>query len=178
MPKIIEYPDELTHYGRLGMKWGQHIFTDDDIRNKESPRKAAKALNSLERKRVKYNANTHLWNRQNVKIAKRRLDRTPSSSKKYAARKQKYESAISKYTYSSKQAEKLKSDVNKLAQKLIKSGNYNVYEKEAAHVVYSGKAFVTLMRQNFVDFVPLNFTTTGAANTFAGYYYKVKSKGG
>ena len=26
MPKIIEYPDELTHYGRLGMKWGQHIF--------------------------------------------------------------------------------------------------------------------------------------------------------
>lgn len=26
MPKIIEYTDELTHYGRLGMKWGQHIF--------------------------------------------------------------------------------------------------------------------------------------------------------
>ena len=30
MPKIIEYSDELTHYGRLGMKWGQHIFTYSD----------------------------------------------------------------------------------------------------------------------------------------------------
>lgn len=30
MPKIIEYSDELTHYGRLGMKWGQHIFKDSD----------------------------------------------------------------------------------------------------------------------------------------------------
>ena len=31
MPKIIEYPDELMHYGRLGMKWGQHIFGDDAV---------------------------------------------------------------------------------------------------------------------------------------------------
>ena len=26
MPQIYTYSDELTHYGRLGMKWGQHIY--------------------------------------------------------------------------------------------------------------------------------------------------------
>lgn len=30
MPIISEYSNELTHYGRLGMKWGQHLFGKDD----------------------------------------------------------------------------------------------------------------------------------------------------
>lgn len=46
MPKIIEYSDELTHYGRLGMKWGQHIFGREKMNIKVSSKPPKKTLDN------------------------------------------------------------------------------------------------------------------------------------
>lgn len=48
------YGDELYHYGRKGMKWGQHIFQKyQEHRVRSSNRKAARSAKSAERKELK-----------------------------------------------------------------------------------------------------------------------------
>ena len=42
----MEYNDELYHYGRLGMKWGQHIYASDGNLNKRGKRKFNKVANN------------------------------------------------------------------------------------------------------------------------------------
>lgn len=58
MPQIYTYSDELTHYGRLGMKWGQHIFGKERytrMTRKRALKKARKtrAKNLAEKKEQK-----------------------------------------------------------------------------------------------------------------------------
>lgn len=48
MPQIYTYSDELTHYGRLGMKWGQHIFGKERA---SSTRKKRRSLREIRRDR-------------------------------------------------------------------------------------------------------------------------------
>lgn len=65
MPKLTYFVENgentLSHYGRLGMKWGQHIFTDSDIYNPKagSAKRIRKGLNKLEKQRVKYIKKTY-----------------------------------------------------------------------------------------------------------------------
>ena len=51
MPIMQEYPDELTHYGRLGMKWGQHIFGKD--KTGSGKRRSTKKKKATIRERLK-----------------------------------------------------------------------------------------------------------------------------
>ena len=58
MPQINMYSDELTHHGRLGMKWGQHIFGKERyarMTRKRALKKARKtrAENAVKRKEEK-----------------------------------------------------------------------------------------------------------------------------
>lgn len=41
MARIIVYPDELYHYGRLGMKWGKHIYGSDKSKSSGNAAKPA-----------------------------------------------------------------------------------------------------------------------------------------
>lgn len=44
MPQINTYSDELTHYGRLGMKWGQHIFGKEQTPSKRRKRRTLREI--------------------------------------------------------------------------------------------------------------------------------------
>lgn len=91
MPQIYTYSDELTHYGRLGMKWGQHIFGKEryarmtqkralkkarKTRAKKQKEKAAKAKSDaelIERKKkilsdpYMFEKNKHLFTTEEIK---------------------------------------------------------------------------------------------------------------
>lgn len=45
MERIIVYPDELYHYGRLGMKWGQSIYGSK--KSGSSGKASTKSLSSI-----------------------------------------------------------------------------------------------------------------------------------
>lgn len=52
MPKVVYYIENdenntLTHYGRLGMKWGQHIFEQRAARASKRLRKYTKKANKI-----------------------------------------------------------------------------------------------------------------------------------
>lgn len=53
----FETSDELEHYGRLGMKWGQHIFGRDEAKSKKQKRTRIERVKArLARKKAKMEA--------------------------------------------------------------------------------------------------------------------------
>ncbi len=84
---VTEDPNELLHYGRLGMKWGKHIFGD----RSEGYKKAFKKLKSMTVKSISKGATTA---KAAVSAVKRNA--AIASENREIKRERKYQNAVAK----------------------------------------------------------------------------------
>lgn len=74
---IMHSEDALCHYGRVGMKWGQHIFTESDEHFGKRKAKYAKKINTMYDRANK-------WNSRKVRILERKGKTAKANIWKYA----------------------------------------------------------------------------------------------
>ena len=118
--------DELYHYGRVGMKWGQHIFGDKYVYRSREQKNVARQLKKLNKTGRTKSANyTKLKNK--LRKLKTRDNKTLSEYRKELLKK-KAEKAVKKQTQ--KEANKLKKQTQKENKELKKQGTKNLSDNE------------------------------------------------
>jgi len=188
MPKVVYYVENdenntLSHYGRLGMKWGQHIFTDDDLLKYPSSRrarKAARALNKLDEQRAKYYFKAVQPSEKKYKNAKYKRIKAERKGKadKITKAKTKEKDAEKRYKQTLKEMENGKKAVSSLLKKLEKNGQYDITSKEFARVRSSGADYTSSALLFGIPGVLVTAAVNAADpnSRFQGTYYNVKRK--
>lgn len=109
--------DELYHYGRLGMRWGYHIFGDDYKYRSRDQKKVSKQLKKLGKSGAnKSNSSDYNKLRNKLKRLKKRDNKILSSYKKEVAKKR----AINA----------IKKQAEKTEKKIKKQGTKNLTDNE------------------------------------------------
>lgn len=184
MPELVHMDeDTLTHYGRLGMKWGQHIFGDNDLHKYASSRrarKATRALNKLDKKRAKYYFKAVQPSEKKYKRAEYKRIKAEQKGKinKIEKARNKEDIARNRYKDSLKEMEKGKKAINSLRKKIENNGQYDISSKETIRVKEMGKEYVAvgLISGGIGAAIYGAISAVNPENQFVGTKYKVRRK--
>lgn len=145
MPKLTYFVENgentLSHYGRLGMKWGQHIFTDSDIYNPSngSAKRIKKGLTRLEKDRVKY-----IRSEYRPAARKNKAYKALSEVRGTSDDKKRYKQSSKDLADMQKNIDRGRKEIDSLVKKISASGNYSIESKDVQRRYYSGKEWVAI----------------------------------
>ena len=143
MPKLTYFVENgeantLSHYGRLGMKWGQHIFGDPYTRQSGRASKKFKKADKFGEKAKKANEKKYKYY---SKISPKQLARGDTSGRNYKAAKE-YELKETKYIATQ---HKLQVKGKKKVDKLIKKYGADYVKNASPELIKRGQESVALL---------------------------------
>ena len=164
------YTDELYHYGRKGMKWGEHIYG--------SPKKYQKALNSMDKESTKHIGKYMQYDTKSNKIktkaktySKKHPNTTSRGMKKLNKYADKYAGLASKRDAELAKSKEIDSNSWKTMASAVEKG-YSIKVSEVYRNADKGRQFVAALLGG--PYAVVGYSTAQAARYGKRYPYTNK----